>query len=65
MNSLEEWFCHLDDFCRSFELQWRQTLLGSGVPQRDMPLASLRELQLNKVPVQSGFDFAQPTSIES
>ncbi|WP_204139821.1 hypothetical protein, partial [Halomicronema sp. CCY15110] len=25
----------------------------------------LRDLQLNKVPVQSGFDFAQPTSIES
>ncbi|WP_204139789.1 hypothetical protein, partial [Halomicronema sp. CCY15110] len=24
-----------------------------------------RDLQLNKVPVQSGFDFAQPTSIES
>lgn len=35
MDSLEELFCHLDDFCRSFEPQWRQTLLGYGVQQRD------------------------------
>jgi hypothetical protein len=35
MDSLEELFCHIDDFCRSFEPQWRRTLLGYGVKQRD------------------------------
>lgn len=35
MTSLEELFCHIDDFCQTFEPQWRATLLGSGVKHRD------------------------------
>ena len=35
MFSLEELFCHVDDFCQSFEPQWRQTLLGHGLKTRN------------------------------
>jgi len=45
MNSLEELFCHIDDFCRSFEPQWRRNLLGYGVQQRDRR----RSLSLSEV----------------
>lgn len=35
MSSLEELFCQLDDFCQSFESQWRQQLLGHGLQIRN------------------------------
>lgn len=31
MSSLEELFCHIDDFCQVFEPQWQATLIGNGV----------------------------------
>lgn len=34
MLSLETLFCHVDDFCQRFEPQWKQTVLGEGVQQR-------------------------------
>ena len=34
MPSLEELFCHIDDFCQAFEPQWQATLLGQGLKQR-------------------------------
>ena len=33
-NRLEALCCDVDDFCRIFEPQWQQLLLGSGVQQR-------------------------------
>ncbi len=30
----EHLFCDLDDFCRRFETEWRQHLIGAGVKQR-------------------------------
>jgi hypothetical protein len=35
MSSLEELFCSVDDFCQSFEGQWKQQLLGSGLRRRN------------------------------
>jgi hypothetical protein len=35
MFSLEELFCSVDDFCRSFEPQWKQQLLGFGLKRRN------------------------------
>ena len=34
MSSLEELFCHIDDFCQKFEPLWQQQLLGQGVKTR-------------------------------
>ena len=34
MDSLEELFCHIDDFCQQFEPKWHQMLLGEGVQHR-------------------------------
>lgn len=34
MSSLEELFCHVDDFCQAFEPQWAQQLLSNGVNTR-------------------------------
>jgi Transposase DDE domain len=34
MTSLEELFCHIDDFCQSFEPRWQETLLGNGLKHR-------------------------------
>jgi hypothetical protein len=34
MTSLEELFCHIDDFCQSFEPRWQETLLGNGLKRR-------------------------------
>jgi transposase len=34
MLSLEALFCHVDDFCQQFELQWKQQLLGDGLQSR-------------------------------
>ena len=34
MSSLEEMFCHIDDFCQTFEPQWQATLIGNGLRQR-------------------------------
>jgi hypothetical protein len=31
---LEELFCDLDDFCQSFEPQWRSPLISQGVKTR-------------------------------
>lgn len=30
MTSLEELFCHIDDFCQIFEPQWQKTLISNG-----------------------------------
>jgi Transposase DDE domain len=35
MISLEELFCSVDDFCHSFEGQWKQQLLGNGLRHRN------------------------------
>ena len=37
MLSLEELFCSVDDFCRGFEPQWQQQLLGYGLQMRQRP----------------------------
>jgi hypothetical protein len=34
MISLKELFCSVDDFCQSFEGEWKQPLFGSGLQQR-------------------------------
>lgn len=34
MLSIEELFCHIDDFCQAFEPQWQQQLLGTGIRHR-------------------------------
>ncbi|MEM1281789.1 MAG: IS982 family transposase [Cyanobacteria bacterium P01_H01_bin.152] len=34
MDSLEELFCHIDDFCQQFEPQWQQQQLAEGVIHR-------------------------------
>ena len=34
MPSLEELFCHIDDFCQVFEPQWQHHLIGQGVSHR-------------------------------
>ena len=45
MISLEELFCSVDDFCRAFEPQWKQQLLGFGLKQRNR----LRSLSLSEI----------------
>lgn len=35
MSSLEELFCHVDDFCQAFEPQWKRQLLGNGLKTRN------------------------------
>ncbi|MEN9521064.1 MAG: hypothetical protein RLZZ381_3652 [Cyanobacteriota bacterium] len=32
---LEELFCHVDDFCQTFEPLWKQQLIGNGLKQRN------------------------------
>lgn len=45
MISLEELFCQIDDFCQSFEPQWRTVLLGNGLKHRQRHRAlSLSEI---------------------
>lgn len=45
MSSLEELFCHIDDFCQAFEPCWQQHLLGQGVRKRQRSRAmSLSEI---------------------
>ena len=45
MTSLEELFCHIDDFCQAFEPQWQATLMGNGVNRRQRARAlSLSEI---------------------
>lgn len=45
MLSLEELFCSVDDFCRTFEPQWKQQLLGFGLKHRNRP----RSLSLSEI----------------
>ena len=45
MISLEDLFCSVDDFCQSFEGQWKQQLLGSGLQRRNRP----RGLSLSEI----------------
>ena len=45
MSSLEELFCHVDDFCQSFEPQWRSQLLSNGLKTRERK----RSLSLSEV----------------
>ena len=45
MISLEDLFCSVDDFCQSFEPQWKQQLLGSGLKHRNRP----RSLSLSEI----------------
>lgn len=45
MFSLEELFCSVDDFCESFEPQWKQQLLGFGLQFRNRP----RSLNLSEI----------------
>ena len=45
MSSLEELFCHVDDFCQAFEPQWRQQLLSNGLKTRQRQ----RSLALSEV----------------
>ena len=45
MTSLEELFCHIDDFCQAFEPQWQATLLNNGLKRRQRGRAlSLSEI---------------------
>ncbi|MBO1347695.1 MAG: hypothetical protein EBE86_009990 [Hormoscilla sp. GUM202] len=34
MSSLEELFCHIDDFCQEFEPQWQKQMLSHGLKTR-------------------------------
>ena len=34
MTSLEELFCHVDDFCQNFEPLWQHQLLSNGLKTR-------------------------------
>ena len=45
MLSLEELFCSVDDFCKTFEPQWKQQLLGSGLKLRNRA----RSLSLSEI----------------
>lgn len=45
MDSLEELFCHIDDFCQQFEPKWHQLLLGEGVQHRQRQ----RSLSLSEI----------------
>lgn len=37
MSSLEELFCHIDDFCQQFQPRWQQQLLTHGLVMRARP----------------------------
>ena len=39
MLSLEELFCHVDDFCQAFEPRWQQQLLSANLQTRKRPSA--------------------------
>ena len=45
MDSLEELFCHIDDFCQQFEPKWHSLLLGEGVQHRQRQ----RSLSLSEI----------------
>ncbi len=45
MLSLEELFCSVDDFCQTFEPQWKQQLLGFGLKLRNRQ----RSLSLSEI----------------
>ncbi len=45
MLSLEELFCSVDDFCQTFEAQWKQQLLGCGLKLRNRQ----RSLSLSEI----------------
>jgi hypothetical protein len=45
MDSLEELFCHIDDFCQQFEPKWHRLLLSEGVQHRQRQ----RSLSLSEV----------------
>lgn len=45
MTSLEELFCHIDDFCQAFEPQWQATLIGNGLKRRNRA----RSLSLSEI----------------
>jgi hypothetical protein len=45
MLSLEELFCSVDDFCQTFEVQWKQQLLGFGLKLRNRQ----RSLSLSEI----------------
>lgn len=45
MSSLEELFCHVDDFCQVFEPLWQRQLIGSGIKRRHRP----RSLSLSEI----------------
>jgi transposase len=45
MLSLEEMFCSVDDFCRTFEPEWKQQLLGAGLKFRNRK----RSLSLSEI----------------
>ena len=45
MSSLEELFCHVDDFCQASEPQWKRQLLGNGLKTRNRP----RSLGLSEI----------------
>jgi transposase len=45
MLSLEDLFCYVDDFCRSFEPQWKKRLLGFGLQIRNRA----RSLSLSEI----------------
>ena len=44
MTTLEELFCHIDDFCQVFEPQWQATLVGTGLKRRRARSMSLSEI---------------------
>ncbi len=52
MNSLEELFCHIDDFCQQFEPKWHSLLLGKGVQhrqrQRSLSLSVIDQTSSNR-----------------
>jgi hypothetical protein len=45
MDSLEELFCHIDDFCQQFAPKWHCMLLGEGGKHRHR----LRALSLSEI----------------
>jgi hypothetical protein len=45
MLSLEELFCSVDNFCQTFEPQWKRQLLGFGLKLRNRP----RSLSLSEI----------------
>jgi hypothetical protein len=38
VNHLEPLFCSVDDFCQSFEIEWKKQLLESGEVKRERPV---------------------------